>query len=315
MEKEQFYYMIEQYLDGTLSGEALKAFEQRLQTEPDLVEEVTFHRKLQEELGDAQKRQLRSKLDVLRNEFIQKEDSKIVAIDRKQNFRTLISVAAGILVLVFAIWFFFFKPPVEQEIAEDDPPTEKESIDPNESPIKEIEDPSNLAKDQSDPDKDPKEKDKIEDIVPNNNLLANFAPNPELEDLIAQNDSNEEFEFSAEKPETGEVFQLNNGKIDLEINGMLFTSELKDENNFEVTIYNNNPQNYTSKKSIATFPLNLEKDTSEEGDGLAFATKDRYFYSLKKSLSTKPGLYYFLITQKGKTDPLYTGKFEVKEKE
>ena len=56
MEKEQLYNIIEAYLDGTLSGEELTAFEQRLKSEPDLAEEVELHRKLQNELGNAQKK-------------------------------------------------------------------------------------------------------------------------------------------------------------------------------------------------------------------------------------------------------------------
>ncbi len=314
MEKEQLYELIEQYLDGTLSVEALATFEKRLQTEPELAKEVTLHRKLQEELGNAQKRQLRSKLDVLRKEFTPSEnETKIVSINQTRRLRLLISVAASILVLVFAIWFFFFKTPEKQEIVDEKPPMEKESLDPNEKPIKEIEDPSNLVEDQTDPEKQPTEKDEIEDIVPPINLIAAFEANPELENLIAQNGNNEAFEFSAEKPELGEVFNLKNGKIDLQINGMLFTSELKDLSSFEVAIYNNNPQNFASKKNIATIQLILEKDTSEEEDGLAFATKDGYFYSLKKSLSAKPGLYYYLILQKGQPKPLFIGKFQVNE--
>ena len=168
MEKEQLYNIIEAYLDGTLSGDELSAFEQRLKSEPDLADEVQLHRKLQNEFGDAQKRLLKSKLDTLREEFTQKDEevAKVIPINRRNNFRILMSIAAGILVLIFAIWFFFFKTPEKRELVDEDPPTEKELIDPNESPVKEIEDPSNLAEDQIDPDKMPAEKESIEEIAP-----------------------------------------------------------------------------------------------------------------------------------------------------
>ena len=78
-------------------------------------------------------------------------------------------------------------------------------------------------------------------------------------------------------------------------------------------IYDNNPQNFTAKKSIGVFSLSIEKDTSEEDDGLAFAKKEAYFYSFQKSLKTAPGLYYYLILQKGQSTPLFTGRFEIKK--
>ena len=131
--------------------------------------------------------------------------------------------------------------------------------------------------------------------------------------MIAQNGNNDDIEFAAEKPDENDPFILKNSKIDLQINGMLFASEIKNEENFAVSIYDNNPQNYTSKKSINTFQLSIEKDDGEEEDGLAFASKNGYFYSLQKTISVKPGLYYYLIIQKGQTTPLYSGKFEVKE--
>ncbi len=93
---------------------------------------------------------------------------------------------------------------------------------------------------------------------------------------------------------------------------LIFASEIKDENSFAVDIYDNDPQNFKSKKSIGTFQLSLEKDTSEDDDGLAFAAKDAYFFDLQKTLETSPGLYYYLIFQKGQSNPLFTGKFEVK---
>ena len=82
-------------------------------------------------------------MDSLREEFTQKNEgqTKVVPINRRNNLRILMSIAAGILVLVFAIWFFFFKTPEKRELVDEDPPTEKELIDPNESPVKEIEDP------------------------------------------------------------------------------------------------------------------------------------------------------------------------------
>ena len=219
---------------GHWSGEELDAFEQRLRAEPDLAEEVALHRKIHNELGNAEKRMLKSKLDALREEFTQKEETKVVPIRRGGNLRILLSIAAGILVLVLAIWFFFFKTPEKQEIVYEKPPTEKESIDPDQKTIKEMEDPSNLVEDQTDSGQRPEEKNTIEETAPNENLLAAFDSNPDLEKLIAQNGSDENFEFSIEKPAENEAFILKNGRADVQINGMLFASELEDESNFNV---------------------------------------------------------------------------------
>ena len=173
--------------------------------------------------------------------------------------------------------------------------------------------PSNLAEDQTDPEDPSTEKESIEEIAPEENLLARFKPNPELENLIAQNGSDEDFEFSIEQPAEGEPFLLKNGNIDLQINGMMFAADLKDEKGLVVEIYNNNRQDYTSQKSIASYSLTIEKDTSEDEDGLAFASKEAYFYSLQKSLATTPGLYYYVFLQQGQRKPIFTGKFEIRQ--
>ena len=143
-----------------------------------------------------------------------------------------------------------------------------------------------------------------------------FEENPELEDLMAQNGSNEYFELSIEKPSKGESFVLKGGKITLQINGMLFTNDLTDENSISVAIYDNNPQNYKSNKSLFSFSLPLEKDTADEEEkefGFVPKFEDAYFVNLKETIEIKAGLYYYLILQKGETAAMYTGKFEVKE--
>ncbi len=310
MEKEQFYNMIEQYLDGSLSGEALEAFEQRLQTEPDFVEEVALHRKLQEELGNAQKRQLRSKLDALRKDFTQKEETKVVPIDSNQKWKIMVSVAASFLVLSLAFWYFVLRGPEKPKIVDDTPPVNNEDPTPQkEDQIKEIEDPTRLVEDKTDPEK---KTDPVETPPPPENLLANFEPNPELEDLIAQNGTVGDFEFSIEKPEKNKAFVLTDNKIEIQFSGMLSTSAIENENNLEVAIYNNDPQNFKSKKRIAKFQIPLEKDTSEDDEGIAFIEKDVYYFDLQKTLTLDPGLYYYLIQQKGNSTTLFTGRFEAK---
>ena len=182
-----------------------------------------------------------------------------------------------------------------------------------EDPIKEIEDPSNLVEDNTAPQNESENELENDTPIPSPNQLASFDPNPELENLIAQNDSQTNFEFSVEKPTVKGVFLLKDGKIDLEINGILMASAIEDLNSLEVTLFANNPQSYASGKSKATIPLLLEKVEEESEDEFAFGEKEAYYFKLEKRLTTTPGLYYYLIFEKGKSEPLYTGKFEAKE--
>jgi hypothetical protein len=69
MEKEQIYQTIEAYLEGELGPEERTAFEEELATDADLAREVALHRRLQEELGDADKVNLRMSLEAIAKEF------------------------------------------------------------------------------------------------------------------------------------------------------------------------------------------------------------------------------------------------------
>ena len=78
MSREDLYNIIEAFLAGDLDDDARTAFEQRISSESELAQEVELHRKLQAELGNAPKRNLRTKLDTLSKEFTLKESEEKV---------------------------------------------------------------------------------------------------------------------------------------------------------------------------------------------------------------------------------------------
>ena len=59
---EEKYTLIEQYLGGELTGEALKEFEQKLRDEPEWQRDVDLHRELGDFLGDKKGLELRAAL-------------------------------------------------------------------------------------------------------------------------------------------------------------------------------------------------------------------------------------------------------------
>ena len=310
MSGEELYHIIEQYLGGNLDAEEQTAFEKRLADDPQLAREVNLHRKIHEELGNAPKRNLRAKLDQLRQEFTEEEKNKVISINRKRQWRIALSIAAGFLLLSFFIWFFLIRNVDRNEIVEDPTKTQEEVI-PQEDPVLE-DDPTEIVEDQKPKETiekdDPPKKDPIQ--MPKQDALASLEPNPDFENLIAQNGSQNVFEFNLEKPKPGQTFQLKDRKIAFQVSGLLLTSSPEEENLFTVAVFDNKSKTISKDKAIQSFSLPLEKS---EDEAIAFAGKDEYFFDLKKSLTLAPGLYYFTLSQDSAASVLFAGKFLVAE--
>ncbi len=166
----QLFYKIEDYLKGKLPIEEVTAFEKEIAADPSLAEMVDMHRFEKEGMEYLVEQDLRQKI---------KDWETNPTIKRRINLKIIISVAAGILILVFAVWFFFFKTPEKREIVNEDPPTEKESIDQNETPKKEEEEKPKLRKDIAETGKEKNELStpKTDQIERSQNKLLALAEN------------------------------------------------------------------------------------------------------------------------------------------
>lgn len=313
MSGEKLYNIIEQYLEGNLDAGALAAFEQRLSDEPKLANEVNLHRKIQKELGNAPKRNLRSKLDQLREEFtVEEKENKIIPIYRKWELRIALSIAAGFLLFSLFIWLFILRNPDENKIVKDPtPPIEKEDKTPQEDPILKDE-PTQIVADQKPDEKDEIKEEPIQ--TPEQGALASLTPNPAFENLISQNGGQKLFEFDLEKPTPGQAFASVDQKINFQISGILLTTNPEEENRFIVAVFGNQSTSNAIDQAKISFSLPLEKAVKDEEDeSIAYAGKDEYFFDLEKELSLAPGLYYYALSQDSHTNVLYTGKFTVAE--
>ena len=102
----QLYETIEQYLTGDLVGERLKAFEERIESDPELQREVALHRRLNQVMEDQPKMELRSKLQQLRKKHqvpdqtdLEKK-TKIIPLYRRKKW---LAVAAALALLIASI--------------------------------------------------------------------------------------------------------------------------------------------------------------------------------------------------------------------
>lgn len=104
-EEEQFNH-IDQYINGKLSDAETKAFEQQIQNNPNLAEEVALHQELGEFLSDAQGIALETQLTAVGEEFSQ-------AYQQKNTPKTSTSfywVAAASLLLFLSVAWWFSSP-------------------------------------------------------------------------------------------------------------------------------------------------------------------------------------------------------------
>lgn len=98
------YEMIDQYLEGELSGDALLAFEQEIKTNPALAKEVELYRKINEEMSghfekDKEEQALTDNLKKLNEQHFKKQPGKLRSIN-KWWYAGIAAAAAVVLLFV-----------------------------------------------------------------------------------------------------------------------------------------------------------------------------------------------------------------------
>jgi len=96
--------IIEQYLDGELKGEALLAFEQEMQANPELLKEVELHRTIHSEMIQSlqqreEEMEITQTLQELGHDYFKKKPAKLVTI-RRWWYTAAAAAAAVLLFLV-----------------------------------------------------------------------------------------------------------------------------------------------------------------------------------------------------------------------
>ncbi len=99
-----------------------------------------------------------------------------------------------------------------------------------------------------------------------------------------------------------QAIQIMNDVATLHLKGSLQPdTELPEETSFVLRIYSNKKEDYSIERSILNIPINLR---AIKGDAFPFR--------LKANLRVSPGLYYYVIAEKGKEEALHIGRFEVR---
>jgi hypothetical protein len=98
------YEMIDQYLEGELSGEALLAFEQEMKTNPALAKEVDLYRKINEEMSmqvqqEKEEQALSGNLKKLNEQYFKKSSGKIRSFNRWW-YAGITAAAAVVLIFI-----------------------------------------------------------------------------------------------------------------------------------------------------------------------------------------------------------------------
>ncbi len=313
MSREELYHTIEQYLDKQLDAKSIAAFEDRLSKEPELRQEVELHRKMQEELGDPIKRNLRSKLDQLRIEHtLEESDHKIVPLKPRVNWMKVVSIAAGVLLFGFLIWLLVIKEPVNNEIVEQPKEEEEQKVPPSKEIIKE--EPNPIVQDET-PEPKENEKPSIKDPIktPVQDAMASLIPNPLFENLVSQNGIQKIFEFSLKDPKDWKIPVQADQSIAFHISGDLKTTNPEEETKVMVNVFNNKAIDSDIAQATTSFSLPVVKEVIDDNDEeeLAFAEKSTYYFNLDKNLKLTPGLYYYTLILEDNPRVLYCNKFTV----
>lgn len=327
MNEPSTYERIEAYLAGSLTGTALDSFEKELNINPQLAKEVELHRKLQEELGDPIKRQLRGILeDIKKEERAGDTTTNIRQLRPKMRWQRRLAIAASFLLLAAAIGYFMLKNPVETPPIVDETPPPQQSIDPIEKtpesplpdPVKETPNaPSNIANNDAPKDKPTVEKppQKEEQSPIKKPAFDPFQPNAELENLMAVA-PNSPFEFAIDFPEKNQVLTLrSDGKVQMGLLGTLFTSDFPKEEGFYLQLFDNQTNSLANEQPIFETRLSFEKE--ENPSELAYADEERgiYYVDFRERIEAKPGLYYWMIKLKNNDTIAEFGQLQIKELE
>ena len=106
MNTEEQYDLIERYLDKQMTEEETIAFEQLLEKDADLKEQLELHQQMAATLKGEKIHQLRAVLAETDRNWQSGDKSEEVKI-RPINFRRIIAIAATVLILVLAYQFIF----------------------------------------------------------------------------------------------------------------------------------------------------------------------------------------------------------------
>lgn len=286
------YTRIEDFLAGKLQGEALTQFEQEMESDPGLAEEVALLRDMSTLLPPSGEDALRANLAVLGERYLPSEPVK------NKTRKWWWMMAAAVLLIAFLAWWFWAFATDVPPVLPSNVPAEQETPRPpvaNETDTKLPAENSQSPQTPTSPDANsPKKQKESTDL-----FASNFQPNPNLELLLDNQFRGDEYAFRITQPVANAPLKLKNGRANFLLSGVLETDAKKVDAPFRVLLFSNKTADYENFKFLFGKNLTFEKD------GNVFR------FHVEEPLNLSPGLYYYLIEAEDSGMLFHVGKIKV----
>lgn len=284
---------IKLYLENKMTESERIAFEQKMDMDEQLSEEVAFQKEMfsffeqRDEINA-----LRSILQEAESAFFNEE---VVKKPTKKKVNTLVWIFPLGLLLIAVSYFIYSN--IAQNSNNEKTRVSEEQLETNkiidDTTSQKIEIPTDENEETTDEEE---AKDELPDLE--NQPIADagsYNLNPALEAILSTSfRDNQSVELTS--PAKGQTFKLKGRKVLFSLDGKTNKSD-----KLKLVLYDNNPRSFDG--GFKTLELSLTP--SEIGE-------EEYSISTKANIPLKKGLYYYLITNSVTNNLVYAGKFEVK---
>lgn len=309
---ENLYEKIDKYLDGKLEGEELEKFEAEKKSNQALASEIELNAQMKDLLDDSPENELRKNLEHLGNQY----DEAPISINRGSSFRSILQVAAAILILVALGWWFMNRDGSitnkDEPIIVDTPETEQKEIEKqDETQIEKPEGsdvvegtPTQKDNEVKPPIKTPKDSPVIKNQKEKQHkdlYAANYETNPQLDFLINNNLRSGYLEVEVKKQIRNVSLASIEDVVDFQFSGNLKSKDDLQKNKFALHLFSNDKNAFEEFEPISTENLKIVKGTG-----------DKYRFDFQKFILLKPGLYYYVLEDPKIEKIYFVEKFEVR---
>ena len=302
---EKTYNTIQAYLNDELRPEERKHFQEAIDEDPALAEEVRLHADLQKMLQDSPENSLRRQLQKL-------SDQSPNPVNSTPRSKSLLHLLWLIPLLLFGLWWFMPSGIPQQESVEPIPneesvesKAEQSSSSPGvqntnkpdvESPITPPVSPSEKK------DPLPKSSPSATEVEnPPQPIAANFEPNPALEFMIGNNVRSNDVSFKMLK-QLGDIqLTTKDEPINFQLLAELISTSDLQGTDFKLHLFDNNSTSFENFEPLMSFDLELTALSNQGG----------YQVQLEKNIQLEPGLYYQVLEDFAEERIFWVDKFMV----
>ena len=292
---------IKEYLENKMSEDKRTAFEQKIASDDELREEVSFQKEMYSFFD--QREEVNTLKDLLKdseNDYFKNNAPEV----EKKKVNVLFWILPAVILFVVIIYFMSNNGKTDKlsldniEVQKSENTQSDDVQVESSNGVKEDAEDTNIEENQSD---NPTELDQKE--LPDHfkgqpiadASVGNYKTNPALESILTTSfRADQSVELSS--PNASTNFKLKDGKVLFSLNG-----KTNKAGKLKLAIYDNDQKSFN--EDLKT--LELELFPVEQGD------KD-YQISFQGNIPVKKGLYYFIIMNLESDGLLYASKFEVK---